>query len=109
MGSQVILDSPQLLEETLVTLREACRLFPIPISRPACERYVRHGSRGVVLESVLVCGKRMSSIEAINRFVRAQLCVEPAPAQPKLKGNMSKKELDAKSHKYNLPESQGSR
>lgn len=103
MGSKIILDSPALLDESLVTLTEACRLFPVPCSRPAIERWIRRGSQGVILESVLVCGRRMTSKAAIDRFVRAQLHVEAEhPTLPK--GGMSKSAIAEASKKYRLPE-----
>ena len=107
MASKTIIDTPELLNETLVTLRQACREFPIPISRPASERYVRHGSRGVILESILICGKRYTSREAIQRFIRNQLQVEPPPARSEPTKTMPKKELAEKSRKFKLPEPQG--
>ena len=78
MASKVILDSPEILDESLVSLTEACHCFPVRCSRPAIERWIRHGSRGIVLESVLVCGKRYTSHEAIDRFIRCQLRIEPS-------------------------------
>lgn len=105
MPSKAILDSPKLLGEKLISLTEACHCFPVRCSRPAIERWVRRGSRGVVLESVLVCGRRMTSREAIDRFIRGQLQTEadrPAPKQ----GGMSRKELNAKARGYGLPEPQ---
>jgi len=74
--SRTIFDEPALLDETLVSLSEACRLFPRTVARPTLERWLRKGSKGVKLESVLVCGRRMVSREAIDRFVRNQLRTE---------------------------------
>ena len=66
MASRVIFDTPELLDETLVSLTEACRCFPVKCSRAALERWMRRqGNRGIVLESILVCGKRYTSKEAI--------------------------------------------
>ena len=106
MGSKVILDSPALLEETLVTLTEACHCFPVRCSRSAVERWIRRGGRGTVLESVLICGKRYTSKEAIGRFLRGQLHVEADRPEPK-KSSKSKKEIEAACKKYGLLESQG--
>lgn len=103
MVSKIIMDSPGILEESLVTLTEACRCFPVRCSRPAIERWLRRGSRGIVLESILICGKRYTSREAIDRFVRGQLHVEPEFARPGTKSSMSKKELEAGLKKFNLP------
>jgi hypothetical protein len=63
---------------------------------------MRRGSRGTVLESAFICGKRYTSKEAISRFVLAQLHV--ASEQPPLeKRIMSKKDMDAARRKYKLP------
>lgn len=99
---KTILDSPQLLDESLVTLTQACKLFCVPISMAACERYLRRGCRGAVLESVLVCGKRLTSSEAATRFIQAQMYVEADRPAPR-KGTMKKAIAEA-SRKYDLAE-----
>ena len=104
MSSRIILDSPEILDETLLTLTEACRYFPVRCSRPAVERWIRQGSRGVVLESALVCGKRYTSKQAIDRFLRNQLRTEPDKAPPQR--SMTKKELEEASRRYRLPVSE---
>lgn len=106
MASKIILDSPVILEETLVSLLEACHCFPVRCSRPAIERWIRCGSRGAVLESVLICGKRYTSKEAISRFIRNQLQVEAEQIEPK-RGSKSKKEIIEASKRFGLPEPQG--
>jgi len=105
MGSKMIMDSVRLLEETLVTLTEATRLFPVKgCSRASVERWVRCGSRGVILESILICGKRYTSKEAINRFIRNQLQIEPERAASESKaGILSKKEIKERSERLGLP------
>lgn len=104
--SKVIFDSPVLLEESLVTLTEACRCFPVRCSRSAVERWIRRGGRGVALESVLICGKRYTSREAIDRFVHGQLHVEADRPEPK-RGSKSKREIDEAARRFGLPEPQG--
>ena len=109
MASKIIFDTPELLDETLVSLTEACRCFPVKCSRATLERWMRRqGNRGTVLESILICGKRYTSKEAIARFIRAQLRVEterPAPTR----GTMSKKEVGAAARRFGLPEPLGTR
>jgi len=107
MASKIILDSPDILGETLLTLTEACRYFPVRCSRPALERWLRKGSRGVVLESALICGKRYTSQEAINRFVRNQLQVAPDKASTPIRRNLSRGEISAATRRFGLPEPQG--
>ena len=104
MGSKVILDSPEILGETLISLTEACRYFPVPCSRPAVERWMRRGSRGAVLESALICGKRYTSVEAINRFVRNQLQVESDWASSPTQRSMSRKDITEASRRFGLPD-----
>jgi len=106
MASKIILDSERLLEETLISLTEACRCVPGGCSRPALERWIRKGSRGTVLESILVCGRRKTSKEAVDRFIRGQLQVAPERPAPK-RGSMSKRELEEKARRFGLPEPQG--
>ena len=106
MTSRTIFDTPDLLDETLVALNVACKCFPVACSRSALERWIRR-NRDIALESVLVCGKRYTSKEAIDRFVRNQLRTEPERSVPK-RGNKSKKEIEEASRKFGLPEPQKS-
>ena len=103
MGSKIIFDSPGLLDETLVSLTAACKCFPVKCSRPALERWARRGSRGAILETILICGKRYTSREAIDRFVRNQLQTEPERASV-VKHTKSKRELAEASKRFGLPE-----
>jgi hypothetical protein len=103
MASKVIFDSLRLLDEELVSLTAACKRFPVPSSRPAVERWTRKGSRGVILETILICGRRYTSVEAIDRFVRGQLKTEAELPPPK-QGNMSKKAVTEAARRFGLPE-----
>jgi len=103
MGSKIILDAERLLEETLITLSEACSEFPGDgCSRPALERWMRKGIRGEILESVLVCGRRYTSREAVARFIRNQLHTEPERSPPK-RGSYSEREIDERAKRLGLP------
>lgn len=93
MISKFIANSPELLEENLLTLSEACLNFPVQCSRPTIARWVRQGHRGIVLESVLICGKRYTSQEAIRRYVCKQLQIV-AECQESGRGNQSQKTSD---------------
>jgi hypothetical protein len=66
----------ELLDETIVDIAEATQYFPVKISKPSIERYIRQGKRGVRLESILLVNQRFTSVEAIGRFVRRQLSPE---------------------------------
>lgn len=108
MGSKVIFDSPALLEESLVSLTEAPTHMRVPCSQATLQRYMRRGSRDAILESVLICGRRYTSKEAIERFLRGQLKVEhdrPAP----VRGSKTKKEIDAAARRFGLPEPLGTK
>ena len=107
MSSKAIFDCEAVLNETLIGLGEACKCFPMPCSRPTLERFLRRGSKGVLLESVLIGGRRFTSKEAIDRFVRTQLRTGPDQSEPR-RGTMSKREIAEASRKFGLPEPQGS-
>lgn len=102
MGSKTIFDSPDLLDESLVSLTAACKCFPVKCSRPAIERWIRKGSRGTVLETVLICGRRHTSKEAIHRFCRNQLQIEPERCTPK-RSDMSRKDIETAARRFRLP------
>jgi Protein of unknown function (DUF1580) len=62
---------PQLLDEKLLPFAKAIRLLP---GRPHIStgyRFISKGCRGVILETVLVGGRRFCSREALRRFVTA--------------------------------------
>jgi len=106
MASRTIFDTEGLLDETLVSLAAAPKYFPGNPSLSAVQRWMRRGSRGAVLETVLICGKRYTSKEAIARFLRGQLRIEaerPAPTR-----TMSKKDIEVRARRLGLPEPQGS-
>ena len=65
--SKTIVDCPQIFGEELLNLADACKCFPAKCSRATLERWLRRGSRGVVLESVSIGGRRFVSREGINR------------------------------------------
>jgi len=64
--SATIRNSPNLINEFLIALAEACNYFPVKCSRQTLERWMRRGSRGVILESVTIGSRRYTSREAIN-------------------------------------------
>jgi hypothetical protein len=62
-----------ILEETLLSLPDACSAFPgRKVSRATLHRWRLSGVRGVVLETVMIGGRRLTSLEAIKRFLDAQ-------------------------------------
>lgn len=68
--------------EDIITLGEACRLIP-PQGIAPCTmaRWIQRGVRGVVLETVIIGGRRLTSREALQRFFSAQNADQtPAPS-----------------------------
>lgn len=60
-------------KESLLAPAQACKVFPGGISLPTYWRYIGpRGVRGVQLESFVCGGRRWTSIEAIDRFIKAQ-------------------------------------
>ena len=70
--------------ERLLTLQQAAKLIP---GRPgksihfsSIYRWAGTGISGVVLETVQVGGKKMTSVEALQRFIEASTAATPCPA-----------------------------
>lgn len=70
----------RLLDEGLLSIREAARREGISISPKTALRWALSGVGGVRLESVRVAGRRMTSRAAVRRFVAAQQCAK-VPAE----------------------------
>ena len=68
-----------ILREQLLTLNEASESIPghSKVTLGTLHRWRKQGVRGVVLETVLVGGRRMTSREAISRFIEAQNAMHP--------------------------------
>jgi hypothetical protein len=64
---------PDLLSEDVITLRQAAALLPRRRGRPAnystVWRWATAGSRGVVLQTAALPGGRVTSRQALSRFV----------------------------------------
>jgi hypothetical protein len=66
--------SIDILNEQILTLSQAAKLLPRvrqgrKIGRSALYRWIGHGIGGVRLESALLGGTRVTSMEALQRFV----------------------------------------
>jgi len=61
----------ELATEPLLTLREAAATIPGSPHVSTLHRWRRRGVRGAKLETCLVGGKRFTSLQAVQRFVRA--------------------------------------
>ena len=67
--------------ETIITLGEACRAFPPNgISDATMARWIQKGVKGVKLETLLIGGRRVTSKEAICRFIQTQNAEEQPAA-----------------------------
>ena len=84
------------LTENLLTLAEASKRLP---SRPnVCTlwRWANRGARGRKLETVLVGGRRYTSLEALNRFVAESPTKETAlPREAKESAAKRKRRAEA--------------
>jgi hypothetical protein len=100
MGSKTIMDSEALLDEDLLTLEQAADELPVRCSQSTLQRYLR--GNGNVLETIYIFGRRYTSRQAIDRFLRGQLRVEPDRAPPK-QGAKTRRDIEAACKKYGLP------
>lgn len=87
--------------ETIITLGEACRAFPPNgISDATMARWIQRGikvkSLGalVKLETLLIGGRRVTSREAIARFIAAQNAAD-APAAPTITASQRRRQSEA--------------
>ena len=76
-------NSERLLAEELVTPAEAARdVFQGKVSAQSVYRWMATGVSGVRLESVRFDRKRLTTRQAIHRFISRMGRDEPEPAQP---------------------------
>jgi hypothetical protein len=107
MASKQIIDHPEILDDgaLLLNLTEAAKHIPTRPSRSTVERFVRRGSRGVKLATVMVGGRRYTTATAIRQFFFFLQHTEPEPAQTESRrGSLSKKDIAEACKKYKLPE-----
>ena len=96
------IEYPELIDETLVTLSDASKYFPVPVSRPSIERLWRRGQRGIVLKTIFLVGRRYTSTEEIRRFlVATQRTGDGTPAVPT--PSMSNHDLDTARKRFHMP------
>lgn len=67
--------------ENIIKLSDACGYFPPEgVSTATIARWIQRGVRGVTLETIVIGGRRLTSREAIERFISAQNAADaPAP------------------------------
>ena len=59
-------------EESLLSLGDAAKTLPNSPHISTVWRWVNRGVRGVVLETIVIAGRRFTSREALQRFVRLE-------------------------------------
>ena len=108
MSSKQVFDCPELLGEApLLNLNQATNCFPVKCSRATLERWIRQGTRGVQLETIVVGNRRFTTEQAIQRFLlnQQQTESEKVTSMPTHR-SMSSKAIAERSQKYGLPEPQ---
>ncbi len=69
--------------EAVITLSDACRLFPpAGVSPATMARWIQRGVRGVKLATFVIGGRRLTSREAVSRFIAAQNVEESVALTP---------------------------
>lgn len=81
--------------ETILTAKQACAAFPKHVSLPTLWRWMLKGTRGVVLESIRIGGRRYTSAEACSRFIQASAEDTPSPERKKQQRSMAMKQARA--------------
>ena len=72
------------LEESLITLTQASNRLPTRPHVSTIWRWYTRGVRGVRLETIVIAGRRLTSIEALDRFAAATTAAadgQPAPVR----------------------------
>ena len=64
-------------DETLVSGIKARQAFPIVPSESTYWRWMLNGVGGVLLESIVIGGRRYVSLESIDRFIEARNAKRP--------------------------------
>lgn len=94
----------QVFEEDLVTLRQAAKLVPSnhgkSIHISTIHRWISRGVGGVRLESVAIGGRRYTSINAVERFIKR--LSTPSTGEPPAREIPSDKITDAKLDEHGL-------
>jgi hypothetical protein len=60
---------PQLLDETLIPVKQTASLLPVPKSIPTINHWITTGCYGKKLQTVKIGGRRYTSKEALSRFL----------------------------------------
>lgn len=86
-----------LLTERLIVVAKLNRELPNRPDRATCFRWCHRGVRGKRLESILIGGRRFTSMEAVARFLNAISGSDGAarPNRPVDRASVAERELDA--------------
>jgi hypothetical protein len=77
ISKKPIYDYPVIFSETIVSMIDAHKYFPVRPARVNLERWMRDGAGGVILETVKIGNRRYTSVEAITRFLYGRLRLPP--------------------------------
>ena len=81
--------------ENIITLAEACRRVPPDgVSTATMARWIQRGVRGARLETIFIGGRRLTSCEALSRFIAAQNA-DDAPAAPVITAGQRRRQSEA--------------
>ena len=91
-----------LLSETVIPLKKINDHLPLPIGPHVIQRWMREGVRGAQLETAVFGKIRVTSKEAIQRFLHA-LNSKPETAQSQARPSMSQRDVEAGRKRFGLP------
>jgi hypothetical protein len=77
-------DYPNILNETLLTIKQAAEALPIARTPQTVTMWIRQGCHGRKLESTRIGGRRFTSKEALERFLNTNTA-PPTAQTPKTK------------------------
>lgn len=101
MASRTIKNHVHIFDETVIHISKVNSVLPMPVKPEVLQRWMRRGINGAVLETALVGKMRVTSKEAVQRFLAA-INGEQGPArQPVAKHSP---DIKAKKNRYQLPE-----
>lgn len=81
--------------ENIITLAEACRRVPPDgVSTATMARWIQRGVRGVKLETIVIGGRRLTSVESLSRFFTAQNATD-APSAPVITATQRRRQSEA--------------
>ena len=100
----------QLFAETVISIQEAGKHFPRPISQSSIERFVNFGKNGVKLQIFRIGNSRMTTRESIMRWLSATQrqadnhSVRSAlPLKQEKPAKEATKEIESLRQRYGLP------